>query len=231
MLSNPINSQNIFKRIRTNKNIIKKGIKYSYNIEINSNCLHYTLFHRQTSFTCLTNAYTYTQMKSLWFRAVFRHTRATRTFMDPCGLRHVYAPCGHFSLIIPYLFFPYFFPKDFIIPYIIDNRMIDSLHYHSNLYYFTTPIFSCLVNILLLFIRTISPYFTCINRVDTALYSISIWVICSLGQHLFISLETSSTAAFKYFGLYCQRLPGLTTKSTHHYPYSYYFRTTFTFIA
>ena len=31
-----------------------------------------------------------------------------------------------FSLIIPYLFFSYYFPKDFIIPYIIDNCMTDS---------------------------------------------------------------------------------------------------------
>ena len=43
--------------------------------------------------------------------------------------------------------------------------------------------------ILLLFIRTISPYFTCINRVDTTLYLISIWVLCSLGQHLFKVLK------------------------------------------
>ena len=41
--------------------------------------------------------------------------------------------------------------------------------------------------ILLLFIRTISPYFICINRVDTTLYLTSIWVLCSLGQHLFKS--------------------------------------------
>ena len=35
-------------------------------------------------------------MKSSSSGAVFRHTRATRTFMDPCGPRHVYAPYGHF---------------------------------------------------------------------------------------------------------------------------------------
>ena len=87
-----------------------------------------------------------------------------------------------FSLIIPYFFFPYFFTKDFIIPYIINNCMRDSPHHHSIMYYFAPPIFSCLVNILLLFIRTISPYFTCINQVDTTLYLISIWVLCSLGQ-------------------------------------------------
>ena len=87
-----------------------------------------------------------------------------------------------FSLIILYLFFSYFFIKDFIIPYIIDNCMRDSPHHHSIMYYFTPPIFSCLFHILLLFLRTFSPLFTCINWVDTTLYSISIWVLCSLGQ-------------------------------------------------
>ena len=76
-------------------------------------------------------------MKSLSSGAIFRYTRVTRTFMDPCGPRHVYALYGHFSLIIPYLFFPYFFTKDFIIPYIIDNRMRDFPHHHSIIYYFT----------------------------------------------------------------------------------------------
>ena len=31
-------------------------------------------------------------MKSLRFRAIFRYTMATQTFMDPCGPQHVYAP-------------------------------------------------------------------------------------------------------------------------------------------
>ena len=53
--------------------------------------------------------------------------------------------------------------KDFIIPYIIDNRMTDSPHHHSIMYYFTPLIFSCLFHILLLFVRTFSPLFTCIN--------------------------------------------------------------------
>ena len=44
-----------------------------------------------------------------------------------------------------------------IIPYIIDNRMTDFPHHHSIMYDFTPPIFSCLVNILLLFVRTFSP--------------------------------------------------------------------------
>ena len=57
------------------------------------NDLHYIQFHRQTPFTCFTNAYTCIYMKSSRFRAVFRHTIATQTFMDPCGPQHVYAPC------------------------------------------------------------------------------------------------------------------------------------------
>ena len=48
---------------------------------------------------------------------------------------------------------------------------------------------------------------------------------------LSLSLEIGSTAVFKYFGLYCQWLPGLTTKSIHYCLHSYYFRTRFTFIA
>ena len=47
--------------------------------------------------------------------------------------------------------------KDFIIPYIINNRMRNFPHHHSIMYYFTPPIFSYLFNILLLFVRTISP--------------------------------------------------------------------------
>ena len=72
--------------------------------------------------------------------------------------------------------------EDFIIPYIIANCITDFPHHHSIMYDFTPPIFSCLVNILLLFVRTFSPLFTCINQVDTILYSTSIWVLCSLSQ-------------------------------------------------
>ena len=50
-------------------------------------------------------------MKSLSFGAIFRHIMATRTFMDLYGPRHVYVLHGHFSLIISYLFFSYYFPK------------------------------------------------------------------------------------------------------------------------
>ena len=45
----------------------------------------------------------------------------------------------------------------------------------------------------------------------------------------FLSLEIGSTAAFKYFGLYCQWLPRLSIKSTYYYPYSLYFHTRLTF--
>ena len=87
-----------------------------------------------------------------------------------------------------------------------------------------------LVNILLLFIRTISPYFTCINRVDTTLYLILIWVLYSLGQ-TFSKSWNRLHCSLQAFGYYCQWLPGLTTKSTHYYLHSHYFRTRFTFIA
>ena len=168
-------------------------------------------------------------MKSLWFRAVFRHIMAMQTFMDLCGLRHVYAPCGHFSLIIPYLLFSYYSPKRLYYPLHhrqSHDRLSPSSQHHVLLH---PPIFSCLLHFLLLFVRTISPYFTCINRVDTTLYSISIWVLCSLSQHLFKSWNWLH-CSLQGFGLYCQRLPGLTTKSIHCYLYSYYFRTRFTSI-
>ena len=73
------------------------------------------------------------------------------------------------------------------------------------------------------------PLFTCINRVDTTLYSTSIWVLCSPGQQFSKSWNWLH-CSLQAFGYYCQQLPGLTTKSTHHYPYSYYFHTIFTFI-
>ena len=133
-------------------------------------------------------------------------------------------------LIILYIFHSLFLPK----------RLYHSLHHrqsHDRLspssqhhVWLHPPIFSCLLHILLLFVRTFSPYFTCINRVGITLYSISIWVLCSLGQQFFKSWNWLH-CSLQAFGLYCQWLPGLTTKSTHHYPYSYYFRTTFTFIS
>ena len=163
-------------------------------------------------------------MKSSWFGAVFRHTRVTQMFMDPCGTRHVYAPYGHFSLIIPYLFFPHFFTRRLYHP-LHHQQSHDRLSPLSQHHVLLQPPY-----ILLLFIRTISPYFTCINRVDTTLYSTLIWVICSLSQPLSKSWNQLH-CSLQAFGLYCQRLPGLTTKSTHHYLYSHYFRIRFTFIA
>ena len=72
------------------------------------------------------------------------------------------------------------------------------------------------------------PLFTCINRVGTMLYSISIWVLCSLSQHLSKSWNQLH-CSLQAFGYYCEQLPGLTTKSIHYYSYSYHFRTRFTF--
>ena len=64
-------------------------------------------------------------MKSLRFRAVFRHTRATQTFMDPYGPQHVYVLYGHIFSLFSMFFLSYFFPKDIIIPYIINKLMTD----------------------------------------------------------------------------------------------------------
>ena len=72
-------------------------------------------------------------MKSSSSRAIFRHTRATRMFMDPCGPRHVYAPYGHFSLIIPYLFLHYFFTKRLYHPLHhrqLHEKLSPSLQHH-----------------------------------------------------------------------------------------------------
>ena len=141
---------------RTNKNIIKR-IKYLYNNEIDFNYLHYIKFHWQTSFTCLTNAYTHIYIKCSWFRAIFRQIRVTRTFMDPCGPWLVYAPCGHISSLFSIFFLSYFFPKRlYHFPYHRQShdRLSPSSQHHVWLH---PPIFSCLLHILLLFVRTISP--------------------------------------------------------------------------
>ena len=61
------------------------------------------------------------------------------------------------------------------------DRLFPSPQHHVCLH---PPIFSCLLHILLLFLRTISPYFTCINQVDTTPYLTSIWVLYSLSQPL-----------------------------------------------
>ena len=60
------------------------------------------------------------------------------------------------------------------------------------------PIFSYLLHTLLLFVRTFSPQFTCINRVDTTLYSILIWVLFSLSQHLSKVLKPAPLQPIKH---------------------------------
>ena len=89
------------------------------------------------------------------------------------------------NLLSIFMFFLLIFPsKDILIPYTINNCMTDFFHHHSIMYVFTPPIFSCLLHILLLFLRTISPQFTCIIQVDTALYLTLIWVLYSLMSEL-----------------------------------------------
>ena len=94
-----------------------------------------------------------------------------------------------YFLIILYVFPFLFSPKRHYHPLHhrqLHDRLSPSSQHHVWLY---PPIFSCLLHILLLFVRTISPQFTCINQVGTMLYSILIWVLCSLGQHLFNVLK------------------------------------------
>ena len=89
-----------------------------------------------------------------------------------------------FFLIILYLFPLLFFPKrHYHPPYHQQSydRLSPSPQHHVWLH---PPIFSCLLHILLLFVRAISPLFTCINRVGTMLYLILIWVLYSLGHQL-----------------------------------------------
>ena len=69
----------------------------------------------------------------------------------------VYAPCGHISSLFSIFFLSYFFPKRHYNSHIINNHMTDFFHHHSIMYVFIPPIFSCLLHILLLFVRTISP--------------------------------------------------------------------------
>ena len=61
-------------------------------------------------------------MKSSSSRAVFRHTRVTRTFKDPCGPRHVYAPYGHF-----FTYYSLFFPSLFL-----HKRLYHPLHHQQS---------------------------------------------------------------------------------------------------
>ena len=76
------------------------------------------------------------------------------TFVDPNMYMRRVDIFPDYSL---YFYFLIFLPKDFITPNIIDNHMTDFPHHHSIMYVFTPPIFSCLLHILLLFVRTISP--------------------------------------------------------------------------
>ena len=89
-----------------------------------------------------------------------------------------------YFLIILYIFPILFFPKRHYHPpyhWQSHDRLSPSSQHHVWLH---PPIFSCLFHILLLFVKTFSPQFTCINQVDTIMYLISIWVLCSLSQHL-----------------------------------------------
>ena len=107
---------------------------------------------------------------------------------------------------------------------IIDNHMTDFFYHHS-IMYVLTPLYSPICS-------TFSCYlycqFTCINQVDTMLYLTLIWVLFSLGQHLYKSLETSSIAAYQAFGLYCQQLLSITIKSIYCTLYLCFFHTGFT---
>ena len=88
-----------------------------------------------------------------------------------------------------FLIILYAFPLDFSLKRCshplhyqqLHDRLFPSPQHHVCLH---PPIFSCLLHILLLFVRTISPLFTCINQVDTTLYLTSIWVLFSLSQQL-----------------------------------------------
>ena len=140
---------------------------------INKHLLHASQMHIHTYTSSVHNSEPYSgiqgQCKRLW------------TLVDPeLYMCHVDI-FPHYSLYFSFLIFS---PKDIITSHIIDNCMTDFFQHHSIMYVFIPPIFSCLLHILLLFVRTISPEFTCINQVDTMLYSTSIWVLCSLSQHL-----------------------------------------------
>ena len=113
--------------------------------------------------------------------------------------------------IILYLFFSYSFLKRLYHP-LYHRQSYDRLSPSSQHHVWPhPPIFSCLLHILLLFVRTISP----INWVGTMLYSTSIWVLFSLSHQLSKSWYRLSTAAIKHLGCYRQQLPSLTTKSNH----------------
>ena len=157
MLSNPNNSHKHSINPRTNKNIIKR-IKYWYNIEINFNQLCYTKCHQQIPFTCLPNACMHTHTKCSWCRAIFRWIRVTQTIMDPYGPWALYTPYGHISLNILHVFPLFLFPKrHYHFPH--HRQLHDRLFHHHSIMYICPhpPIFSYMLYILLLFVKTFSP--------------------------------------------------------------------------
>ena len=136
-------------------------------------------FHMPTK--CI---YAHTHKKRSQCGATFRCIRAMRAFMDSYGPQPVYAPYGHIFSLFFMFFLSYFSPKRlYHSPYYqqLHDRLFPSPQYHVCLH---PPIFSYLLHILLLFVKTFSPKFTCINWVDTTLYLTSIWVLYSLGQPL-----------------------------------------------
>ena len=108
----------------------------------------------------LPNAYTYTHMMCSQCRVIFRHIRAMQTFMDPYGPQPIYAPYGHIFPLF-FIFFIFFlscfFPKrHYHSPHHQKSydRLFPSPQHHVCLH---PPIFSYLLHILLLFVRTFSP--------------------------------------------------------------------------
>ena len=166
-------------------------------------------------------------MKSLRCRAVFRHIRATQTFMDPYGPQPVYALCRHIFSLFFLFFLSYFSLKG---------------HYHSLHYWKSYDRLSpssqhhvCLHPPYILLIVTQSPvtckdFFSLVYMYKSSRY----YTVFNIGlgsifpQSTSLKPWTGSTAAYQAFGLYCQWLPGLTTKSIHYYLHSYYFCTRFT---
>ena len=143
MLSNPINSQKHFKRIRTNKNIIKRNkifIEHRNHFQLSS--LHSI---PSTNISHMPYKCIYILInEDFMVRSRIQAYKGDANVYGPLWTPTCICAVWTFFLIISYLFFPYFFQKDFIIPYIIDNRMTDSPHHHSIMYYFT-PLYSPLV--------------------------------------------------------------------------------------
>ena len=106
------------------------------------------------------------------------------TFMDPYGPQHVYALCGHLSLLFSIFFLSYFFPKDIIIPIsstiawqtfpIITASCMTSPPY---ILLFTpySPVI-CKDNFPLVYMYKLSRYYT--------VFQLLIWVLFSLGHQL-----------------------------------------------